>query len=169
MATTYTQSAIANLSTLIDGVATAGLRNLANNTCRLGPEIIPTAAGPELLSLPQLTAKFTGNPTANIVVAQCWLIEAKYNGSSWVYPTIGASSDGSTTVYPAWAPAFIFTWDAGTAHAGAPDIMQAIPREVARPAGRFKVLLRNVSGQATANTNDTDTILKEATVNALGT
>ena len=154
MATTYTQSAIANLSTLIDGVATAGLRNLANNTCRLGPEIIPTAAGPELLSLPQLTAKFTGNPTANIVVAQCWLIEAKYNGSSWVYPTIGASSDGSTTVYPAWAPAFI---------------MQAIPREVARPAGRFKVLLRNVSGQATANTNDTDTILKEATVNALGT
>lgn len=169
MTTTFTRAAITNLATLIDGVVTTGLRNLANNTCRLGPEIVPTAAGPELITLPQLSAKFGGNPTASALVVQCWLLEAKYNGSSWVYPTIGAASDGSTTVYPAWVPDFQFFWDAGTAHAGAPDIMQSVPREVVRPVGRFKVLFRNVSGQTTANSNDTDTILKEATVNDLGT
>lgn len=170
MPTTFTNAAVATLSTLVTGVATTGLRNLANNTSRLGGEITPTIAAPELYSLPQLTAKFVSTfPVANATVLHCWFIEAKYNGATWEYPTIGESSDGSTTVFPAWSPDFIFTWDAGSLHAGAPDLMQSIPRVVARPAGRFKVLVRNVSGFATANANDTDTILKESTINELGT
>lgn len=167
MSTTFTRAAIGSLSTVIDGVATTGLRNLATATCRLGPEITPTAAGPELSAGYKLSAKFGGNPTANAVVAQCWFIVDE--GNSGTYPTIGASSDGSTTVYPAWAPDFIFTWDAGTAHAGAPDVMQSIPKEVPRPPWKHKILFRNVSGQTTANANDTDTILKESVVNDLGT
>lgn len=165
--TTFTRAAIAALATAIDGVVTTGLRNLANNTCRLGPEITPTAAGPELISGYRLQAKFGGNPTASIVVAQCWFIPDI--GNSGTYPTIGAASDGSTTVYPAWAPDFVFTWDAGTGHAGAPDVMESIPKEVARPPWKHRILLRNVSGQTTANSNDTDTILKESTVNDLAT
>lgn len=166
MSTTFTRAAIAALATVIDGVVTTGLRNLANNTCRLGPEIDPGAT-PALIAGYKLQAKFGGNPTANIVVAQCWFIVDQ--GNSGTYPTIGASSDGSATVFPAWAPDFVFSWDAGTAHAGAPDGMQSIPKEVARPPWKHKVLLRNVSGQTTTNANDTDTILKESTVNDLGT
>lgn len=166
MATTFTRADPAALSTVIDGVATTGLRNLANNTCRLGPEIDPGAT-PPLASTYQLTAKYGANITANLVVAQCWFILDV--GDSGTYATIGAASDGSATVYPAWAPDFVFTWDAGTAHAGAPDVMQSIPRGVARPGVPHKVLLRNVSGQTTANANDTDTILKESTINDLGT
>lgn len=166
MSTTFTRADPATLTTVIDGVVTTGLRNLANNTCRLGPELDPGAT-PPLVSGYQLTAKFGANITANIVVAQCWFIEDV--GDSGTYATIGAASDGSTTVYPAWAPDFWFTWDAGTAHAGAPDIMQSIPKEVARPPWPHKVLLRNVSGQTTTNANDTDTILKESTVNELAT
>lgn len=166
MSTTFTRAAIAALATVIDGVVTTGLRNLANNTCRLGPKIDPGST-PALVAGYRLSAKFGGNPTAGIVVAQCWFVPDI--GNSATYPTIGAASDGSTTVYPPWQPDFIFTWDPGTGHAGAPDVMQSIPKEVARPPWKHKVLLRNVSGQTTANTNDTDTILKESTDNDLGT
>jgi hypothetical protein len=167
MTTTFSQAAAGTRSTLVAGT-TSGLRNLANNTARLGAEITP-AAGPELYTTPQMYSKFGGNPTAGAIVWQCWILEAKYDGSAWQYPTIGASSDGSSTVYPAWAPDFVFFWDGGTAHAGAPDIMQAVPRVIPRPAGRFKVLARNVSGQTTANSADTDTILYEVVGNELGT
>lgn len=167
MTTTYSRAAVASLSVVIDGVATTGLRNLANNTCRLGPEITPTAAGPELMSSYKLQAKYGANITAGLMVAQCWFIPDA--GNSGTYPTIGAACDSSATVYPSWAPDFVFFWDGGTAHAGAPDVMQSVPREVARPPWKHKVLFRNVSGQTTANTNDTDTILKESTVNDLGT
>lgn len=167
MATTFTRAAIGAGATVIDGVATTGLRNLANNTCRLGPEIVPTVAAPELIAGYKLQAKYAANITANQQVAQCWFIPDI--GNSATYPTIGAASDGSATVFPAWAPDFVFYWDAGTAHAGAPDVMQSVPKEVARPPWKHKVLMRNVSGQLTANVNDTDTILKESTVNDLGT
>ena len=167
MATTFTRATIGSGATVIDGVATTGLRNLANNTCRLGPEIVPTSGAPELIAGYKLQAKFGANITANALVAQCWFIQDV--GNSGTYPTIGAASDGSATVYPAWAPDFVFYWDAGTAHAGAPDTMQCVPKEVPRPPWKHKVLLRNVSGQTTTNANDTDTILKESTVNDLGT
>lgn len=167
MATTFTRAAVSALATVIDGVATTGLRNLANNTCRLGPEIVPTVAAPEEVASYQLTAKYGANVTAGIVVAQCWFITDV--GDSGTYPTVGAACDGSATVYPNWAPDFVFVWDSATAHVGAPDVIQSLPREVMRPACPHKVLLRNVSGQTTANTNDTDTILKGSTINSLGT
>lgn len=168
MTTTFTHTAVGSLSTVISGVATTGLRNLGNNTCRLGAEITPTAAGPELKATYQLQAKYTGgNPTAGATVAHCWFVVDV--GNSGVYPTIGASSDGSSSVYPPQAPDFVFMWDPGTAHAGAPDVMVSVPRVVDRPAFKHKVLMRNVAGFATANTNDTDTILKESVYSDLGT
>lgn len=167
MSTVFTRNTVGSLATVIDGVAATGLRNLANNTCRLGPEITPTAGAPELMAGYKLSAKYGANVTANIVVAQCWFIVD--TGNAGAYPTIAADSDGSATVYPPWAPDFVFQWDGATAHAGAPDIMQSNPREVMRPPWKHKVLFRNVSGQTTANANDTDTILKESVVNDLGT
>jgi hypothetical protein len=168
MTTTFTRTSVPTRTTLIGGTS-AGLRNLANNTCRLGPAVSPTAGGPELISEPQLQAKYQGNPVSGIVVGYAWLLAAKWDGSSWVHPTIGAACDGSATVFPPWAPDFQFFWDVGTAHAGAPDILQAVPREVWRPAGQFKVLYRNVSGQAHTNANDTDSLLYESVLSELGT
>lgn len=168
MATTFTRAAVSALATVIDGVATTGLRNLPNNTCRLGPEIVPTAAAPELMASYQLTAKYGANlAVTGIVVAQCWFITDV--GDSGTYPTAATACDGSTTVYPMWAPDFVFVWGTETAHAGAPDVLQSIPREVARPACPHKVILRNVSGQTTTNANDTDNILKSSLINDLGT
>lgn len=165
MSTTFTRAAISALSTVITGVVTTGLRNLSSLACRLGAEIVPTSGAPELTAGYELTWKGASSIAANQIVAHCWFIVDV--GNSGTYPSIGAASDGSTTVYPAWAPDFIFTW--GAAGAGSPDLLQSVPKEVARPPWKHKILLRNMSGVATPNTADTDNILKESTVNDLGT
>ena len=132
---------------------------------RNSAELTPTAAGPELVAGYELSMKGASSIAANTVVAQCWFIVDV--GNSGTYPGIGAASDGSATVYPAWAPDFIFIW--GAAGAGSPDVLQSVPKEVMDPPWKHKVLMRNTSGVATANVNDTDTILKKSTVNDLGT
>lgn len=167
MPTTFTRAPIAAQATVIDGVVTTGLRNLANNTCRLGPEIVPTVASPQTVAGYRLQAKYVANITASALVAQCWFV-VDY-GNSGTYPTIGTAANDSATTFPAWAPDFVFFWDAGTLHAGAPDHMQSVPKEVARPPWKHKILFRNVSGQLIATVNDTDTILRESTVDWLGT
>lgn len=166
MATTFTKAATGSVSTVIDGVATTGLRNLANNTARLGPEITPGST-PALDVTYRLKAKYGANlATTGIVVAQCWFVRDVGNDGN--YENVGVV-DGSTTVYPVRAPDFVFFWDTASAHAGAPDYMASVPAVLARPNCKHKILFRNVSGQTTANANDTDTILSESTSNELGT
>lgn len=167
MTTTLTKAAVGALTTVIDGVVTTGLRNLANNTCRLGPAVTPGST-PALEATYRLKAKYGSNlATTGIVVAQCWFVRDVANDAN--YEAIGANSDGSTTVYPARAPDFIFLWDTATAHAGAPDYLGSVPAVVARPSCNHKLLLRNVSGQTTTNANDTDNILSESVNNELAT
>jgi hypothetical protein len=166
MATTFTRAAVGALTTVIDGVATTGLRNLANNTCRLGPAVTPGST-PALEATYRLKAKYGANlAITGITVAQCWYVRDVANDTN--YENVGVV-DGSTTVYPSRAPDFIFIWDINTAHAGAPDYMASIPAVVSRPACNHKILLRNVSGQTTTNANDTDNILSESTQSELGT
>lgn len=165
MATTFTRAAPGALSTVQTGVVTTGLRNLASNTCRLGAEVTPAAGAQELVAGYELTYKGASSIAANTVVGQCWFIVDV--GNSGTYPGIGAASDGSATVFPAWAPDFVFFW--GAAGAGAPDLLQSVPKEVARPPWKHKILFRNTSGVATANVADTDSLMKESTVNDLAT
>lgn len=167
MTTVFSRDAIASLSAAVPGVVTTGLRNLATATCRLGSEIVPTTGGPQLYTGYRLSAKFGGNPAAGIAVFLGWVIEDI--GNTGTYPTIAAASDGSTTVFPSWAPDVVWYWDPGTAHAGAPDIMQCTPKYIERSAWKHKLLVRNVSGQTTANANDTDTIIQESVFNDLAT
>ena len=166
MATTFTRAAVGALTTVIDGVATTGLRNLANNTARLGPAVTPGST-PALEASYRLKAKYGANlATTGVTVAQCWYVRDVANDGN--YENVGVV-DGSTTVYPLRAPDFIFVWDAATAHAGAPDYMASIPAVVSRPSCNHKILLRNTSGQTTTNANDTDNILSESVQNELGT
>ena len=167
MATTFTKAAVGSLATVIDGVATTGLRNLANNTARLGPAITPGST-PALEASYRLKAKYVANlATTGITVAQCWFVRDVANDTN--YENVGVV-DGSATVYPSRAPDFIFVWDIASAHgSSAVEYMASIPAVVARPACNHKVLLRNVSGQTTTNANDTDNILSEMTLNELGT
>jgi hypothetical protein len=165
MPTIFSRNAIGALATVISGVATTGLRALGSNTCRLGPTITPTAGAPQLIAGYELTAKYGASVAANTLVAQCWFMNDV--GNSGNFPTIGTDSNGSATAFPACAPDFVFFW--GIAGAGAPTVLQSIPKEVARPPWNHKVLFRNTSGQAIANVNDTDTVLFESVVNDLGT
>lgn len=167
MTTTFTRAAIGALTTVIDGVATTGLRNLASNAVRLGPAITPGST-PALEASYRLKAKYASTlATTGITVAQCWFVRDVGNDSN--YENVGVV-DGSTSVYPLRAPDFIFIWDGASAHgSSAAEYMASIPAVVSRPSCNHKILLRNTSGVATANANDTDTILSESTQNELGT
>lgn len=167
MTVTYTRSAIGTLTTVIDGVATTGLRNLANNTARLSGAITPGST-PALDAGYRLKIKFGANlATTGVTVAQCWFVRDVGNAGN--YENVGVV-DGSTTVYPLRAPDFIFVWDGASAHgSSAIEYMASIPARVIRPMCNHKILFRNVSGQTTANANDTDSILSESTGNDLGT
>ena len=167
MPTTFTKAAIGALTTVIDGVATTGLRNLANNTARLGPAVTPGST-PALEASYRLKVKYGANlATTGVTVASCWFVRDVANDSN--YENVGVV-DGSTTVYPLRAPDFIFLWDGATAHGSAAiEYLASIPAVVARPSCNHKILFRNTSGQTTTNANDTDNILSESVNNELGT
>lgn len=167
MTTTFTKAAVGSLTTVIDGVATTGLRNLATATARLGPAITPGST-PALEASYRLKIKFgAALATTGVTVAQCWFVRDIANDSN--YENVGVV-DGSTTVYPLRAPDFIFIWDGASAHgSSAIEYMASIPAVVSRPACNHKILFRNTSGQTTTNANDTDNILSEMTINELGT
>ena len=152
-------SAVGAMTTAIDGVATTGLRNLGASTCRLGPAM----DAPGNIANFQLSAKYvTTNPTLGGTVANCWFIRDV--GNSGVYETDGSASDGSSTVFPARAPDFTFVWPQSVGHLGAPDILSSVPFDVPLPACNHKILFRNLHTTATANVNDTETILKRSMV-----
>jgi hypothetical protein len=167
MPTVFTKNAVGSLTTVIDGVATTGLRNLANNTARLGPAITPGSA-PALEASYRLKVRYGANlATTGVTVAQCWFVRDVANSGN--YENVGVV-DGSTTVTPLRAPDFIFVWDTASAHgSSAIEYLASVPAVVSRPACNHKILFRNTSGQTTTNTNDTDNILSEMTVNELGT
>ena len=161
--TVFTNNPPGTLSTVITGVATTGLRNLSNNGCIMGAEIVPNATAPEQSASYRLTAKYNASVSPYTTVAQCWFITDV--GNSGTYPTVNPS-DASP---PAQAPDFIFTWNGSAPHAGAPDILQSIPAIVDRPPWKHKIFFLNCSGHTTDNTGDTNTFLQESTVNELGT
>ena len=166
MATTFTRAAVGALTTVIDGVATTGLRALATSAVRLGPAVTPGST-PALEASYRLKAGFAADlATTGVTVAQCWYVRDVGNDGN--YENVGVV-DGSTTVYPLRAPDFIFVWDGASAH-GNPtaEYMASIPAVVSRPSCNHKILLRNTSGQAFA-TDDTSTILSESTQSELGT
>ena len=164
MATTFTKAAVGALASVIPGVVTTGLRNLANSTCRLGSVVTPTAAAPELEVSYRLESVFVaGSITVGLVIAKAWW--ALDVGNSGTYDDM-ISLDAGTTP-PGVAPDFIFV--AEKAVNNAKLYTQSNPKVLARPAGVHKILLQNTSGFAFANTNDTDSLLKESTNNELGT
>jgi hypothetical protein len=167
MSTAFTKNAVGALTTVIDGVATTGLRNLATATARLGPAVTPGAT-PGLEVTYRLKAKYGANlATTGIQVAQCWYVRDVANDGN--YENVGVV-DGSTTIYPVRAPDFVFYWDTNTAHGSAAiEYMASVPAVLMRPACNHKILFRSTAGQTTTNANDTDNILSEMVVNDLGT
>jgi len=164
MTSVFSRATVSSVATTIAGVATTGLRNLGATTCRVGPEIVPTAAAPELIAIYRLSARYVGIPSASTIVAQCWF--AVDVGNAGTYPNVATLADGSSSIRPNWAPDFQFVWDVTTT---GPSVVQSIPKEVARPPWKHKVIFYNAATTATANNNDTETILLESTVNDLGT
>jgi hypothetical protein len=140
-------SAIDSIETWIVGT-TSGLRNLASSTNVLGSEIDNDTATTKRRPFArlQLHAKYASAPAAGDYIA-LWFLPRQDNSSSSSY------EDGDSSTTPVRAPDVIFPLRATTSQ-------QHITQIAPVPPGYFKVLLRNNAGQALANANDTDSILK---------
>jgi hypothetical protein len=163
MATTFTYSAVSGTTTLLDSTGTSGdgggvdLKNLANNAYVMAPAITPTAAGPELFGGYAMLGKFGVAPTASVTAFKCWYVDAQDN-------TNYDSTSGTNA--PTRAPDFVFMWP-NVSSAGA-FRLQSVPRIVARPPWKHKILVQNVAGQTTTNVNN-DNQLIGVTVSEMGT
>jgi hypothetical protein len=140
-------SAIDAIETIILGT-TSGLRNLASLTNVLGSEIDNNTATTTRRAFARfhLHVKFVTAPNVGEFVA-LWFLPRQDNTSSSAY------EDGDASTTPVRPPDVIFPVRAVTTQ-------QHIVVIAPLPAGYFKVLARNGTGFAIANTNDTDSIIK---------
>lgn len=141
MATTNKWSDVGAVSLVIAGGASAPtLKNKTNNTYTLSDEIDPGATSLDQYANYRLKLRAT-TPTKG-VVAKCWFVlDVGDNGNYDV-------TDGTNT--PDRAPDFVFFGYAITTQ----QYLQSSPSFVTLPASPYKVLLQNVSGATTTNTDD---------------
>lgn len=151
MATTNKWTDVGSLSLVIAGGASSPtLKNKSNNTYTLSNEIDPGTGSLDQMVTYRLKLKAT-TPTKG-VVAKCWyVLDAGDDGNYDV-------TDGTNT--PDRAPDFVFYGYAVTTQ----QYLQSVPAMVVRPPHPHKVLLQNVSGATTSNTDD-ENQLHESTYN----
>lgn len=151
MATTNKWTDVGAVSLVIAGDASSPtLKNKANNAYTLSSEIDPGATSLDQYANYRLKLRAT-TPTKG-VVAKCWyVLDIGDNGNYDV-------TDGTNT--PSRAPDFVFYGYAITTQ----QYLQSVPAVVVRPASPYKVLLQNVSGATTTNTDD-ENQLHESTFN----
>lgn len=163
MTTSFTYSAVSGTTTLLDSTGASGdgggvdLKNLATGGYVMAPAITPTAAGPELFGGYAMLAKFGTSPAVNTTAFKAWFVDAQDN-------TNYINDNGTDT--PTRAPDFVFFWLGATSTSQ--RRLQSVPRLVARPPWKHKILVQNTSGQTTTNVNN-DNQLIGVTVSELGT
>ena len=163
MATTFTDSSVSGVSTLLDSTGSSGdgggpdLKSLTNGSYVMAPAITPSGAGPELYGGYAMLGKFGAAPTAGTTVFQCWFVHAQDNSN---YESL------SGTNVPTRTPDFVLIWP-NLSSAGQ-FRLQCTPAVVARPAWKHKILVKNTSGQTTTNVSN-DNQLLGVTYSELGT
>jgi hypothetical protein len=151
MATTNKWTDVGAVSLVIAGDASSPtLKNKTNSTYTLSNEIDPGAGSLDQMVTYRLKLKAT-TPTKGLV-AKCWYVLD--TGDSGNYDV----TDGTNT--PDRAPDFVFYGYAVTTQ----QYLQSVPAMVVRPPHPHKVLLQNVSGATTSNTDD-ENQLHESTYN----
>ena len=162
MTVSYTYGAVSGTTTLLDSTASSGdgggadLKNLATAGYVMAPAITPTSAGPELYGGYMMLAKLQV-AVSGVTAFKCWFVDSQ-DGTNY--------DSMSGTNVPTRAPDFVFVWP--TVSSVGPFRMQSVPRQVARPPWKHKILVQNNSGQSTTNVNN-DSQLIGVTYSELGT